>query len=142
MKSNKDKDVIRMNKTLETGLLTIFLSLSSANGLAKDHDHTHHDGHDVQDNHNAEFQFKIGSGSMKRFIPVDCDLLGKDGKLTSDFIKNMGVWGHLEGIEKRMGSNVSEAAKIFTFKQHLKPHGISGETIDKAADHCREHYPE
>ncbi len=131
-----------MSKTLETGLLTIFLSLSSASGFADDHDHSHHKGHGAQDSHSAEFQFKIGSGSMERFIPVDCDLLGKNGKLTSDFIKNMGVWGHLDGIEKRMGPDASEAAKIFAFKQHLKPHGISEEKIDKAANHCREHYPE
>lgn len=111
------------------------LSVSSTQGIAQDHDHDH----EAQANGGAyDFQFTVGEGARKRYIPVDCGLLGNQGALTPEFIKQMGVWGHLEAIDKRMG-NANDASKIFAFKQHLKPHGITEDKIDKAAAYCIDH---
>ncbi len=124
---------------METGLLSVFLTLASVNGAtAQDHDH---DDHGVERTSAHEFQFTVGKGATKRYIPVDCDLLDENGDLTSAFVKQMGVWGHLDRIEEYMKPNASEAAKIFAFQQHLKPHGIPKEKIEKAAEYCRTNFP-
>ncbi|MGH1375286.1 MAG: hypothetical protein ACRBCK_02965 [Alphaproteobacteria bacterium] len=132
-----------MKKQMETGLLSIFLALSSVGGAqAQDHDHDHeHENHRSEKTQEHEFQFTVGKGAIKRYIPIDCDLLGEDGRLTSSFVKQMGVWGHLDRIEERMSPNASDAAKIFAFQQHLKPHGIPKEKIEKAAEYCRTNFP-
>lgn len=122
-----------MRLKMESGLLSVLLALSTADTLAQDnHDH----GKPATKTPAHEFQFKTFGG---HYVPVDCDLLGKDGALTSAFVKQMDLWRHLDDIEKRMG-NVTEAQKIDAFEQHLQAHGITPEKIEKAATHCRENH--
>lgn len=121
----------------ETGLLSVFLALAPVAGNADDHQH---DAPIAQKTSAHEFQFSVGEGAQKRFIPVDCQLLGNNGALSAAFVKQIDIYGHLDSIEQRMGANATEAQKIFTFKQHLRAHQIMPEKVDKAAQHCRDNY--
>ena len=127
-----------MRDKIKAGLLSVFMGFSSA-ASAGDQHHDHSQSN-TKNTDGYEFQFSVGKGATKRYIPVDCHLLGKNGKLTSSFVKQMGVWGHLDGVERRMRVDASEAQKIFAFTQHLRPHGVSKEKIEKAVEHCKENY--
>lgn len=125
-----------MLSKVKNGMIGAALALAAGNAVADDHDHSHKD--QASQNVQSEFQFPIGEGARKRFIPVDCDLLDQ-GKITPDFIKAMGIWGHLDQLENRMlGAN--DEQKIQVFKKHLNAHGLSDDKIDKAAQYCLDHY--
>lgn len=125
-----------MNSKLKGALMGAALSFSASQGHAQDDNH-HHDDANSKVSSAYDFQFTVGEGGRKRYIPVDCSLLD-NGALTPEFIKQMGVWGHLDALDDRM-ENANDAQKIFAFKQHLKPHGISEDKINKVAAHCIEH---
>lgn len=80
---------------------------------------------------NATFtlQGAFGGQATKVNIPVDCDLLGPAGQKTLDFVKQFGVWGHIE-----------READIESAERHLRIHGITPERIETVRQYCIEHY--
>lgn len=95
-----------------------------------------------------EFQFPLKHGNQTVYIPVDCDCLDENGDITSEFVKKMGVWGHLDHVDHQLdrkenetGIEVTDEQRIDAYIQHLKAHGLRPEKIDKAVKHCNENYP-
>ncbi len=95
-----------MSNTLQNTLLGIFLTASVSFAHAKE---------------GPEFNARI----KHMTIPVDCDLLGPKGTLTSSFLKQLDIFGHLNGNESKQDMH-----------QHLSLHGISPKTIEAIRQNC------
>ena len=96
----------------------------------------------------AEFQFPLKHGDHTVYIPVDCDCLDETGEVTPQFVKKMGIWGHLDHVDRQLerketetGVTITDEQRIDAYIQHLSAHGLKPEKIEKAATHCRENYP-
>ena len=62
-------------------------------------------------------------------IPIDCDLLGPNGQKTLDFVKQFGIWGH-----------VQHETDIDRAERHLRIHGITPTHIENVRQYCIAHY--
>ena len=80
---------------------------------------------------NATFtlQGALGGGETQVNIPIDCDLLGPNGQKTLEFVKQFGIWGHIEHE-----NDIGHA------ERHLRIHGITPERIEVVRAHCIENY--
>lgn len=116
-----------MIKKLGTGLLSIFIATSSATEAAADEGY--------------EFQKKLERGFGEVYIPIDCDKLGEADEITPEFVKQMGIWGHLENIERRLGPDATDDEKISAFKEDLRRHGVDDAIIEETAEICRVNFP-
>lgn len=121
----------------ESGLLSIFLALSPVAGLGDD---TPQNTERLGTKPGAEFHFNVKHGNHVQKIPVDCDLLAQNGELTPEFVKNMDVWGHLGPMDAQSKGKYSDEQRLFVFKSHMRSHGILPQTVDAAAQHCRDKY--
>lgn len=119
-----------MKDSVKAGLLSVFMAAAPVNSLAGEKG-------------DIEFNAKIKRGFSHVSIPVDCDLLGANGEKTSDFVKSLGIWEHMDNVERdlnRRVSNPTEQQKIDAFQKDLNLHGIAEEKVDNIARYCAEHY--
>ena len=131
-------------------MLTIGAQEAAAQNPILGHDHDNDDR--AQSYHKAEFQMPVVRGG-KNFIPVDCDALDKNGQITPDFVKAMGVESHFSRTdylikmeESRTGVKVSDEDRMQRYLDHLQSHNhardLTLERIEVGAKHCRDKYLE
>jgi len=116
-----------MIKKLGAGLLSIFIATSSATEAAAGEGY--------------EFQKKVPKGFSEIYVPVDCDRLGKNGQITREFVKQMGIKSHMDLVERKLGPNSSDATVIDAMKDHIANHSIDRREVERlvteSAEICR-----
>ncbi len=119
-----------MSDVIKAGILSAFMAVSPMSSAA-------------EKSNDIEFNAKIKRGFSNVTIPIDCDLLGLNGEKTSEFVKSMGIWGHMDNVERDLHRRISsptEQQKIAAFQKDLNLHGVTEEKVDNIARHCAENY--
>ncbi|MGH1456595.1 MAG: hypothetical protein ACRBDI_07430 [Alphaproteobacteria bacterium] len=135
-------------KAIKETALAMMLSAAAQGVGAQGHNHDHdHDAH-AQNNTGVEFQLPIVKGGAK-VVPVDCDLLDQNGRVTPEFVKRMGVESHFARIdhliemkERQTSVEVSDKERLKQYIDHIGAHGLTRERIEIGAQHCRDKYME
>ncbi len=84
---------------------------------------------DIDFNANLIIKNPISARPTHLKIPIDCSLLEENGSKTIEFIKQFGVWGHIENEHS-----------IDAAQQHLRLHGIQQQDIEKIQKYCIENF--
>lgn len=137
---------------LKEAALAAMLTIGAPGAGAQDN-HDHHHGDHVHNNDGAEFQLPIIKGDKIRVVPIDCDLLDQNGKMTSKFVKSIGNKSHLaredyliKMEEGKTGIEISDIERAHRYLEHITQHshlrGLTMERLEVATKHCRDNYLE
>lgn len=80
-------------------------------------------------NANLTIENPLGGRDTQITVPVDCDLLGPNGERTLEFVKQFGIWGHIENE-----TSIDRALR------HLSLHGLDEERINNVQRYCIENF--
>lgn len=129
-----------MNKKMAAILLPAFLTAQNFPAQAQ-----------AQTDTQYEFNARLGGSGT---VPVDCDLLGPGGALTSQFVLQLDPGRHFASpaqraqidVQVRIKNGFSSSAaipenlRLNETLAHMHLHGIGEEKIQSVAAYCAQHY--
>ncbi len=98
-----------------------------------------------------DFQLPVVKGDKHHVVDVHCNRLDKNGNVTPEFVKAMGIESHFSYIdykikmsEQKTGADVSDEKRAELYLEHLNGHNhareLTTERVEVGAKHCRENY--